>query len=74
MRVYVCLHTCVCVNTGEWFCLISESKVKGVMNRMGRTKAVGGKEMEAYGWKISVSIFIVLRCQDKVLRSLEEVL
>lgn len=44
------------------------------MSRMGRTRALGGKEMESYGWKISMSIFIVLRYQDRVLRVLDEVL
>lgn len=44
------------------------------MSRVGRTRAVGGKEMESYGWKISISIFIVLRYQDRVLRILDKVL
>lgn len=38
---------------------------------VGRTRAVGGKEMESYSWKISVNVFIALRCQGRAVRGLE---
>lgn len=37
-------------------------------------RALGGKEMEPYGWKSSTGIFIVLKYQDGVLSILDEVL
>lgn len=36
-----------------------ESEVKGAMRRVGRTRAVGGKEMELYSGGILMNISII---------------